>query len=263
MTADKFAVTIGLKGSSELYRQGLNWAHELSLPFLSRRHKDSLEKMRREHGLAGLLVATRKGPQVYTEEGILRYSPGMAVLRLQELKRGGEDHFVSACALSSGKRVLDCTLGLGADAAIASCLVGTEGLVVGVEASPVIWKLTSVGMRSYNDGDPDLVAALHRIKPVLGEAEEYLMAAPDDSFDVVYMDPMFQKPVEGSSNMLPLRPAACHKEPTMDTIREALRVAPLVVIKERYRGFLQRLGASEFEGGRYSRVKYGIIRREI
>ncbi len=260
MTEMTFAVTIGLKGGTDLVLEAREWAKELGLPYL-RRRKESLETLRSGHGLSGILVATRKGPQVYTEEGILRYHPGMAVLRLQEIKKGGEDHFLEACELEPGKRILDCTLGLGADAAVASYAVGSSGLVVGLEASPIIWKLTSLGMASYTEGEPDLIDALRRIRTVHAEAGAYLAAAPDDAFDVVYLDPMFQRPVEGSSNMQPLRPAACHQEPSAATIEEALRVAPLVVVKERYSGYLQKLGAAEIQGGRYSRVKYGIIRR--
>ena len=42
----------------------------------------------------------------------------------------------------------------------------------------------------------------------------------------------------------------------------ALRAAPRVVIKERDEELLRSLGAEEIQGGKYSKVRYGIIRRQ-
>lgn len=94
-----------------------------------------------------------------------------------------------------------------------------------------------------------------------GDTAAYLESLPPDSFDAVYFDPMFEHPVEGSSNMVPMRPAADHRPLTRSVIEKALKAAPLVVVKERSRQFLTELGAQEIQGGRYSRIKYGIIRR--
>jgi hypothetical protein len=121
--------------------------------------------------------------------------------------------------------------------------------------------MTRLGLRSYDEGDEDLLKALRRIEPVLGDTAAYLESLPPDSFDAVYFDPMFEHPVEGSSNMVPMRPAADHRPLTRSVIEKALKAAPLVVVKERSRQFLTELGAQEIQGGRYSRIKYGIIRR--
>lgn len=45
-------------------------------------------------------------------------------------------------------------------------------------------------------------------------------------------------------------------------IREALRLAPRVVVKERDEDLLRSLGAREIQGGKYSKLRYGIIWRE-
>lgn len=84
---------------------------------------------------------------------------------------------------------------------------------------------------------------------------------PTDSFDAVYFDPMFRFGVKTSANMKPLRPLAYEKEINAEIIELALKAAPRVVIKERSESFLRSLGCTEIQGGRYSRVKYGIIRR--
>ena len=259
----EYGVTVGRKGSAALFKQGREWAKLLGLPFVTRPRKGTLETFCREKGFKALLVATHLGPQVYTNEGILRYHPSMGVPRIRTLERGGTDHLVEACALKPGDRVLDCTLGLAADAAVASFVTGPEGLVVGLEASPVLWLLVNHGLQDYTlEDDGKLTACLRRIRTVRTKAEDYLQTLPADSFDVVYFDPMFQRPVGNSSSMQPLRPASYHKPVTEDMVRLALQAAPRVVVKERDEELLRQLGAEEIQGGRYSRVRYGIIRRQ-
>ena len=80
-------------------------------------------------------------------------------------------------------------------------------------------------------------------------------------FDVVYFDPMFRRPVQGSVSMDALRPLAYEHPLSSDAIRLALELAPRVVIKERNEYVLREYGCQEFVGGKYSRVKFGIIRR--
>lgn len=257
-----YGVTVIRKSGTELYQEARSWAAALDLPFLSRPLHGTLDQLLREKGMKAVLVATHQGPQVYTEEGILKYHPSMGVPRIRNLKRGGTDHLVQACRLRPGMRVLDCTLGLAADAAVASFITGPEGKVVGLEASPVLYLAVSQGLQQYAIDDPDITASLRRIEARLGKAEELLPTFPADSFDVVYFDPMFKKPVGNSASMQPLRPASYHKSLDGSMIRAALRLAPRVVVKEREEAFLKSLGAQEIQGGKYSRIKYGIIGRE-
>ena len=80
--------------------------------------------------------------------------------------------------------------------------------------------------------------------------------------DVIYFDPMFRHPFAESKNIAPLRPVANKNPLTLETIAEARRVArQRVVLKEsgKSREFA-RLGFTERAGGRYSKVKYGVMR---
>lgn len=257
----RFAVTAGRKGSGDLLTAAKEWATYFNVPYIERASKGSLEELRQQNNLDAILVATADGPQIYNNEGTFFYHPGMAVLRLQRLKNNEHDHFAQALELREGMRVLDGTLGLAGDAAIASCLVGEKGKVVGVEASILLHFVVGNGLRSYVAEDPDLTRALRRIKTVQATAEEYLENCEADSFDVVYFDPMFRYPVQGSSAMEPLRPVAYEKPLNQRTIELALKAAPKIVIKERSEKILREYGCTEILGGRYSRIKFGIIRR--
>jgi len=133
------------------------------------------------------LIATMEGPQIFTEEGLLKYHPGMAVLRAHKLELGEKDNFVTACGLQPGMKFLDCTLGLVGDAAIASLVVGKTGQVEALEASKPLWLLTAAGLATYVCADPELTAALRRISTQRGQADIYLRSLSKNSFDVVYL----------------------------------------------------------------------------
>ena len=257
----KFAAIRGRNYSGDLGDIAKEWAQELGVDYIPRDAKSSLDNVLAAYGLDCLLIATQNGPQIYDKQGFLRYHPGMAVLRLENLLKGQVDNFTKACGLETGNRFLDCTLGFGSDSAIAAHLVGDKGTVTGLEGSQPLWFLVREGLQNYQCENPLLTKALRKITALNVKAEEYLPTLAADSFDVIYFDPMFQRPIVASSNMVPLRPVAYHKPLTKEMIAEALRVAPKVVVKERQEKILRELGFTEFIGGRYSHVKYGVLRR--
>lgn len=256
-----FAVTVGRSRNTALAELAKTWAVSLGARCLDREGQGSLAMLLEQERLAALLVATVNGPQIFTPAGTFFFHPNMAVLRVQRLKKQEQDYFVTALGLRPGMKVLDCTMGLASDAAVASFIVGAGGLVCAVEASPLLHFVVSKGLQAYQADDADLNAAMRRIKTVCSEAGAYLRALPADSFDVVYFDPMFRLPVGASSNMEPLRPLALEQPLTLAAVEEALRVAPCVVIKERGQHLLETYGCIEIKGGKYSRIKYGIRRR--
>jgi hypothetical protein len=81
--------------------------------------------------------------------------------------------------------------------------------------------------------------------------------------DIVYFDPMFERPVETSTALAPIRSQA-HREPlTLDSVREAVRVARKAVVLKDHRdsGQFAQLGFSLARKS-YSSVAYGVIKIE-
>ena len=166
-------------------------AAELGIPNVPR-GSDSLDEMRTAYGVDAVLVARRGLLTAVTAEGELFFHPGMAHLRIKNLRSGQGDHLVHALGLTEGMCVLDCTLG---------------------------------------------------------------------SYDAVYFDPMFRRPVHESEGMNALRVLADARALTAEVIAEARRVARRrVVMKERQgsREFA-RLGFTDLAGGKYSRIAYGVM----
>ena len=238
-------------------------AAELGVAYLDRPHNQVLEDFMVAQGLAAVIVLEKDGPRIHSQQGTFAYHPGMAEIRAQQLLRGAPDHLVRALDLRPGLRVLDCTLGLASDAAVAACVVGPSGAVVGLEASLLLYFAVKRGLASYECKTPLLTAALRRVQAVHAVAADYLAQCVKAgvSFDVVYFDPMFRHPVQGSKAMEALRPLSLEEPLAKSTVELALKVAPRVVIKERSEYLLAEYGCEEYVGGKYSRVKFGIIRR--
>ena len=262
MLKGKYAVMLSrnARGSGAV-QTAKDMAARLGVAYLDRPHNQVLEEFMAAQALAAVIVLEKDGPRIHSEQGTFAYHPGMAEIRVQQLLRGAPDHLVQALDLRSGARVLDCTLGLASDAAVAACVVGPTGRVVGLEASLLLHFAVQYGLAHYECKTPLLTAALRRVEAVHAVAGEYLAACAADSFDVVYFDPMFRHPVQGSKAMEALRPLALEEPLDRTTVELALKVAPRVVIKERSEYLLREYGCQEYVGGKYSGIKFGIIRR--
>lgn len=254
----KFAVTTVRNNAADFTDIAKEWACKLGAEYYCRKDYGKLDDLLENHQLDAVLVASAAGPQIVSREGKFFYHPSMAILRIQKLKNNENDNFAAALGLRPGMRILDATLGLASDAAIASYIVGESGQVTGLEGSRLLAFVVQDGLKNYDTGDADLNAALRRIKLVQTTAEEYLSVCAKDAFDIVYFDPMFRYPVNGSSAMKALRPVAYCKPLDEQTLQLALQAAPKVVIKERTENILREYGCQEIFGGRYSKVKYGV-----
>ncbi len=262
MLEGKYAVMLSrnARGSAAI-ETAKAMAAQLGVTYVERPHNQVLEAFMAAQGLAAVIVLEKDGPRIHSEHGTFAYHPGMAEIRVQQLLRGAPDHLVWALDLHPGARVLDCTLGLASDAAVAACVAGSTGRVVGLEASLLLHFAVQHGLAHYECKTPLLTAALRRVEAVHAVAAEYLATCAPNSFDVVYFDPMFRHPVQGSKAMEALRPLSLEEPLARSTVELALKVAPRVVIKERSEYLLAEYGCQEYVGGKYSRIKFGIIRR--
>lgn len=254
MTVD-FVITTSRKPRPEDVRKAQAMARRLGIPYVPRTGAVA------DMAARGVLVVTRERLVVETKAGSLFFHPGMAKPRIRALERGERDVMVDAMQLRAGDEVLDCTLGLGADAIVASYVVGESGRVVGVEGVPALAELVRVGMQDYDPQHDSMRRAMRRIEVVAADHADYLAALPDRSFDVVYFDPLFREPVHESVHMRPWRELGVDKPLTREVIVEACRVARRrVVVKERSGSpVFVELGIEEIVGGRKSRIAYGII----
>lgn len=200
---------------------------------------------REKKSLQELAVIAEDNPVVVVEKGKNRvylpsgetfyFHPGSAVLRFKTMRATGRnDPLLEAMRVQEGDEVLDCTLGLGSDAIIASLAVGGKGKVVGLEYSPLLCALVKRGLQRWKGPISLLNEAMTRIEVINADYREFLRSCPEKSFDIVYFDPFFIQPVTESSGMKPLRVLGRNVPLTLEVIREARRVARRrIVLKER------------------------------
>lgn len=258
-------VTTSVKGVGER-AQAMALAAELGCTFVPRLGR-SLEAVAREAGddIDSVMVVDSSGlslQRVYEPDAVpFFFHPGMALNRIKRIDGGSDDYMVEAMGLSRGMSVLDCTLGLASDAIVSSYVVGDDGRVVGLEASQPVAAIVRHGLSSYRDVDESVKPSMLRIEVHNCDYASYLAGAEPGSYDVVYFDPMFARPVRSSPGIAGLRHWACDECLPMDALRLAQRAAKArVVVKDRRGGgTLARLGISNLVGGRGSNVEYGIV----
>ncbi|MHB8984140.1 MAG: class I SAM-dependent methyltransferase [Carboxydocellales bacterium] len=240
------------------------WAETLKCPLICRNeHSEtsSFRELAKTNDVDVVVIVGRRNTKLVVDEQQFYFHPGMAKLRVQAVERGQQDQFIAATGLEQGFSHLDCTLGLAADAILASYIVGSSGKVVGVESQSLLATLAQEGLGSYSDENRPLIEAMRKIEVINIQAKNYLTSLPDECYDVVYFDPMFRHTKRKSSAMDLLRTFGNPAPIDLSTIQEALRVARLrVVVKEgRGSGVFDELGISRIVGGKYSAVAYGIL----
>ena len=262
-TTYTWAVTTSANYYGEQAAEARELAQQWQVPFLSREEGNLLE-LKQALGVDYLLILDRNRRLSVGEPLFLHWHPSMAVPRLRQLARGEIDTFLSAATLDPGDSFLDCTLGFGADALLASYAVGDTGTIHGLEASPLIALLTAYGLRGeaqkYESAGKPMTAISSRIKVTCCEAGDYLRQQPEGSWDVVYFDPMFRSWKDLQTDMNHIRSLSWNETVHQGLLDEAYRVCrKRVVIKERqYSPLFSRLGAHKTLRTNYGPVAFGI-----
>jgi len=229
-------VTTAGRPDEESFQLAKLVSEELNLQVVPRK-KRSVAKLSEIYD-ANVIVAGKNRLEYYGKGSSTPFffHPDTAAFRLKRLQRGETEPFLEACALQNGDSFLDCTLGVGSDSIVASYAVGEKGRVAGLEVDPVIAYIVRRGLKEYETADSDLKQAMERIQVIHGEAVGFLKRQPDESFDVVYLDPMFEQLIEESINFESLRELGSHHPLTEEWVREAYRVAKKrVVLKAHFR----------------------------
>ncbi len=221
--------------------------------------RDLMEK----YDVDGLIVVSAKRTSYVSGGQEFFFHPGLARLRIKELKNGKADQMIKAMSLAPGDSVLDCTMGPGVDAIVASYISGPCGMVTALESSPIISALVRTGLLAYPE-DGDMAPAMRRIKVINTDYRKYLAGLDQRSYDIIYFDPMFRAPRHKSPAMNSARLLANPAPLDAETVELALRAAAKRVVMKERRGSAEftRLGFKCIFGGNYAPVAYGVRERQ-
>lgn len=204
------------------------------LPYLERGRNAPMPE-----GADALLVLGGDGWTLWHPDGALRFTPGMAQLRIKRFEQGfDEDMLIRVGGMKVGDAVLDCTMGLGADALMSARVVGPAGRVVALEKSLALYAIASERLKKPYGPAFAQVDVRH------ADSAEVLPTLEARSFDVVLFDPMFGRPNKSSQAFDVLRAFADPGGLTPQMLEDARRVARrCVVVKgSRYSKDFKKLG---------------------
>jgi hypothetical protein len=232
------------------------------------RERGALAEVRARLAVDGLLVLTDRSAGLFLDAETRAWSPGMGALRAKRVGRllgaasraGGteRDPFFEAAGILPGDAVLDCTLGLGADALVAAVAAGPGGRVVGIEGSAALAAWVGEGLARSTLPGAD------RIEVQAGDHAERLRALPARSFDVVCFDPMFRHARAQPGGFDVVRALADARPLAGETVELARRVARRwVLVKDGAPGWdLARLGLTPLPSARGAHRYFARIAAE-
>ncbi len=256
-------VTTIRKTNAELELKAQEIAKQLNGVYVKRDNK-GIGKIKDLYNCDTAVVVKKDKIVLELPHGEMFFHPNMAQVRIKRLRYGGNDNMIDAMGLKKGMRVLDCTLGFAADAIVSGYGVGEKGSVVGLEVNPLIALVVKDGLKHYLPTNYDIKYAMNNIEVINENYVDYLKRLPDNSFDIVYFDPMFRHPLTDSENINPLRQLADKSPVSLEALKEAQRVAKYrVVFKENSRSLeFSRLGFSKICGGKYAPIHYGVWEKQ-
>ncbi|OOM14451.1 class I SAM-dependent methyltransferase [Clostridium saccharobutylicum] len=260
----KVAITTTRNPDESLINKAYGIAKELDLPYV-KRDNYSIKKISQMNKIECFLFVEKDKIVLKGDDNTFFWHPSTSGLKLNAIKEGFNTPMVEAMNLKEGDRVLDCTLGLATDAIVFASIVGETGKVVGTEVNKYIACITKNGLNDYKDVDEQTKVFMERIDVINSSYEEYILNQPDNSFDVVYFDPMFKRPNKKSETINSFRPFAQQGGLKKENLIQALRVCKKrVVIKERAgSGEFERLGIQKYYGNtKFGSIGYGVIEKE-
>ena len=251
----RIAVTTPLQPTAAEHAAAGAAAARWGLPYALRGH-GPLEEIQRGAGADALLVLSARDARLVIGGSARVWSPGMGALRAKRVAAQlavarprvptDRDPFFEAADIRPGDAVLDCTLGLGADALVAAVAAGEGGRVVGLEGSLALAAWVGEGLaRSPLPG-------AGRIEVRAGDHAALLAAMPERSFDVVCFDPMFRHARAEPGGFDVVRALADGRPLERETLERARRVARRwVLVKDGAPGWdLARLGLTPLPSAR-------------
>ena len=135
-------------------------------------------------------------------------------------------------------------------------------MITGCEGNRFLAYLMKVGLQTWSDGDPSIIKAMRRIGLTYSLAIDVLKTLPDNSYDCVYFDPMFEENILESDGIKGMRNLALYEELTKETIDHAYRVAKeRVVLKDHFRSLRFEQFGFQVHIRKNAKFHFGILKK--
>lgn len=243
-------ITTSLRENEELIARAQALALDLGADYQPR-SKLSLAKCLERFGPFYLLYKDRLS-FINADASELTFHPDTAALRI----KAPHDALVSLLG-KSPKTILDTTMGLASDSLV---MAAAGNQVTALESQEVIFQVVSRGLASYQTDDKQLEKAMRSIKAIRSDSLSFLKAQADNSFDIIYADPMFSETIKESENLEAIKPLANGSRLTEEWLNEAKRVArEKIIIKAHFRDTVFKELGFERQVRPNQKLHYGVL----
>lgn len=231
---EKIIVTTSFKVEPEKIAEAKRLAQDWGLPYLERK-KYSIRSLIGDG--QGALVVYQDNLIYCDRSGVeLSFHPDTAILRI----KADRDPLLELIG-PTPKKILDATMGLATD----SLVIAAGGhQVTALESEWLTHLVISRGLETFETSFLPLKLAIDSIQTVWSDHLSFLRQQEDQSFDVVYFDPMFSNKISESKNLEGITPLANPAPLSREVLEEAKRVArEKIILKAHFRDpILEDLG---------------------
>lgn len=223
---ENLSITTSLGMAPELVEEAQKIAQELGIPYLGRK-KQSLKKLLQTREA---ILVVYKDRLVLEQAGghSLYFHPDTAMLRLKSAR----DPLLEMIG-TTPQTILDCTMGLASDSLV---MASAGHQVTALESQFLIYFIVSRGLARLDSGNSRLNQAVRRIETIHTDSLNFLKSLENNSYDVLYFDPMFSEKITESDNLNGLDQLANSQRLTQEIMAEAKRVAKeKIILKAHFR----------------------------
>lgn len=248
---EKFIISTAVKVTDAQIKDAKRLAQQWEVPYIERK-KLTVKQLHQYYGNAFIVYSDRY-EYLDVNGNRLFFHPNTAVIRIKSQRDPLSE------LVGTGKQVLDCTMGLSGDSIVMSF---ANNVVTALEHDSVIFEIVKKGLKQFGDVEDYIRQAMRKITPICMDFERYLQEQLDNSFDVVYFDPMFTHVISESQNINGIKSRQCNRPLTDDIINHATRVArEKVIIKAHYKDdVFERLGFERIVREN-TKFHYGVIQK--
>ncbi|POZ92203.1 class I SAM-dependent methyltransferase [Petrotoga halophila] len=250
----KWIFTTSHKPNKKQIEKALQLANKYGGVYLER------NKLRMDEGNFYFVIDKKLALNFQWEDGKLFFHPSVSKIRLNNYLKNGIDHLINAVSPQKNDIILDLTLGLGSDALLLSHFCKK---IVGLEASFPIYAVVVENITNYDYKENWMKEASKKIEVINSDYKIFLNEQKEESYDVIYCDPMFENPQYKSSSINPLRKFARYDKITQEDLEKMVKIArKKVVIKARSNDSVWDLYDFDKKiGSKKSGVFFGVIEK--
>lgn len=219
-------ITTSIKTTSELNDKAQKLANELNLNYI-KRNKTTIKQLLAT--VRGVIVVYKNKLSYFENDSEFFFHLDTTALKI---KNSDNEPLVEIIGKEK-QNVIDCTMGLAGD----SILLSYYGHnVTSIEKNRIIHLITSVGLENYISPDDEINKAMRKIITHNYDCVDYLKRTPDNTFDIIYFDPMFSYNITESNNLAGITPLADTAFPYEEFLQEATRVGKdKIIIKAHFK----------------------------